>query len=321
MIHTYILYSVGVSTTTAVIDAGISIALLAVFSFSSFSIYKNYKPGSRNRLYRFLHWIAFTIIYCVITIQILSFIFKNDAYYVLFLKKSVPIRFLFTLIISAYLIVFNWLTNLISQNKENEKNQLEINKIARESELAKLHMQLQPHFLFNSLNSVNALIGKEPEQARKMIQLLSDFLRSTIKKDEDQFIVFTEELKHLSLYLEIEKVRFAHRLSVIINASSESNECLIPPLLMQPVVENAIKFGLYDNVGTVEIIINAKKENNFLLVETLNPFDPNTSYSMKGTGYGLNSIERRLFLMFQRNDLLTTERHKTIYKTILKIPQ
>ncbi len=92
------------------------------------------------------------------------------------------------------------------------KEALQLRQLAKDAELYKLRQQLQPHFLFNSLNSISALVTSRPEQARKMIQQLSDFLRGTLKKEENQWITLEEELQHLELYLDIEKVRFGHRL-------------------------------------------------------------------------------------------------------------
>src|SRR5690606_14447843 len=130
-----------------------------------------------------------------------------------------------------------------------EKRTKTAQELAREAELSKLRQQLQPHFLFNSLNSISALAGTRPEEARKMIHQLSDFFRSTLKKESQKLIPFSEELEHLTLYLEIEKVRFGHRLRTDVTCSNEALMYRIPPLLLQPIVENAIKFGLYDTLG------------------------------------------------------------------------
>ena len=121
--------------------------------------------------------------------------------------------------------------------------------MAKESELFKLRQQLQPHFLFNSLNSINALIGNRPDEARKMVQQLSDFLRGTIKKEETQWVTLQEEMQYLQLYLDIEKVRFGNRLSTAIEIGEDVSEMTLPALILQPIVENAIKFGLYDTTG------------------------------------------------------------------------
>ena len=194
-------------------------------------------------------------------------------------------------------------------------------KLARDAELASLRQQLQPHFLFNSLNSINALIGVQPEKARTMVQQLSDFLRGTVKKDDSQLVPVHEELRQLRLYLDIEKVRFGHRLSTEINSDNQSLSANLPPMLLQPVVENAIKFGLYDTVGETLITVKTFVENNVLVIEVVNPFDPTTSVPRQGTGFGLSSLQRRLYLLYARNDLLSTQQIENSFKTQIKIPQ
>jgi two-component system, LytTR family, sensor kinase len=169
------------------------------------------------------------------------------------------------------------------------------------------------------LNSINALIGLQPQKARNMIQQLSDFLRGTLKKEDHQWISLEEELQHLQLYLEIEKVRFGHRLST--EVQNETNGMKLPAMLLQPVVENAIKFGLYDTIGDITISIEAKKDDGNLVVQVRNPFDPETASPKKGTGFGLSSVQRRLYLLFARNDLLQTEIKEALFITTIKIPQ
>src|SRR5829696_9616985 len=128
-----------------------------------------------------------------------------------------------------------------------------------------------------------------------------------------------EEIQHLELYLEIEKVRFGHRLSTtIVNEAKESS---LPVMLLQPIVENAIKFGLYDTTDDIEITVKASNENGNLYVRVTNPFDAETSSPKKGTGFGLSSVQRRLYLLFARNDLLQTTTENNLFITTIKIPQ
>src|SRR6185437_16963831 len=145
-------------------------------------------------------------------------------------------------------------------------------------------------------------IVSHPEQARKMIQQLSDFLRGNLKKEEQQWVPLSEELQYLELYLDIEKVRFGHRLSTQISCDDNCMELKLPPMLLQPIVENAIKFGLYDTTEQVTISIRARLEGSYVRIEVENPFDPETSRPKKGTGFGLTSIQRRLYLIFARPD-------------------
>ncbi len=212
-----------------------------------------------------------------------------------------------------------WYT--IQDQQENEKRRNEAERLAKEAELYKLRQQLQPHFLFNSLNSINALIGLKPHEARTMIQQLSDFLRGTLKKEDNTWVSLDDELTHLQLYLEIEKVRFGHRLDTVIENETANEEYKLPAMLLQPIVENAIKFGLYDTIGTITISIQAKVENDLLIISVKNPFDPSTTLPIQGTGFGLKSVQRRLYLLFNRNDLLQTSAQENEFITTIKIPQ
>jgi len=236
-----------------------------------------------------------------------------------FLKHTWTIRFIIGFLLISGIIIIGLLWYTLREQEEINQRQAEAERLSKEAELFKLRQQLQPHFLFNSLNSISALAGSQPEKARHMIQQLSSFLRGTLKKEEQQWIPLTEEIEYLQLYLEIEKVRFGHRLQTDIHTHNAVQNALIPALLLQPIVENAIKFGLYDTTDDVLISIDATIDQQFLLVSVRNPYDPDTS-SRSGTGFGLASIKRRLYLLFARNDLLTTHADNNIFTTTLKIP-
>jgi LytS/YehU family sensor histidine kinase len=238
-----------------------------------------------------------------------------------FYSMSVLIRLAFGFLVIGCMALISVLYYTIQEQQEIEHRKSEAEKLAKEAELYKLRQQLQPHFLFNSLNSINALIGAQPQQARTMIQQLSDFLRGTLKKEEHQWTSLEEELQHLNLYLEIEKVRFGHRLTTAVINETEGIGLRLPAMLLQPIVENAIKFGLYDTTGDITITIDARKEDNYLVLRVKNPFDPETSTPRKGTGFGLSSVERRLYLLFARTDLLKTDSADHQFVTTIKIPQ
>src|SRR6516164_11685222 len=107
-----------------------------------------------------------------------------------------------------------------------------------------------------------------------MIHQRSDFLRGNLKKEEQKWVAVAEELQYLHLYLEIEKVRFGHRLDTCFEIDDHTDRLRLPPMLLQPIVENAIKFGLYDTTEEVTIAIRARLDNNFVVIEVENPFDP-----------------------------------------------
>ena len=236
-----------------------------------------------------------------------------------FFYQSIWFRGAFGLLITGFMALLSVLWYTLQERAATERRRNEAEALSRDAELNNLRQQLQPHFLFNSLNSINTLIGMQPDKARRMVQQLSDFLRGTLKQDQRQWVPFEEELAHLSLYLDIEKVRFGHRLQT--EVVDESNGMRIPVLLLQPIVENAIKFGLYDTTDDISIDIRAWTDDGALLIEVRNPYDPETSAPRKGTGFGLSSVQRRLFLLFARNDLLQTETQDNRFTTRIKIPQ
>jgi LytS/YehU family sensor histidine kinase len=189
------------------------------------------------------------------------------------------------------------------------------------AEINSLHQQFQPHFLFNSLNSISALVKSQPEQARTMLHNLSDYLRMTIQKDKIEFNTIQEEIDYLNLYLSIEKVRFGHRLSIEINLQEDCQTLLLPSLILQPIVENAIKYGLYAQIGELTISINITKVSDLLQISVTNPYDETIVSATKGTGYGLASIKRKLKLFFKRDDLLSTRQENKQFTATLLIPQ
>ena len=296
--------------------------LIAMAGYITFTSLRYYQPSYKNALY-LLAWSVTLAILSTIAHRFMMRwnIFPHEAEYEQFLYASRMIRGILMWFMISLIGVISWVWFFLQEQRAGEKREQDTMKLAREAELASLRQQLQPHFLFNSLNSISALAGSRPDEARKMIQQLSDFLRGTIKKDDQQLVTLKEELKHLQLYLDIEKVRFGHRLRTVIDKKDEAINLMLPSLLLQPLVENAIKFGLYDTIGEITIRILAHKQDSQLVIRVENPFDPQTAQPKSGTGFGLNSVQRRLYLLYARNDLLTTQQADTTFITEVKIPQ
>lgn len=252
---------------------------------------------------------------------ILYLLFSRDARYSASFAASAGIRFGITFLLIGCVSMISLLWYTQEEQQAMLKRKADAEKLEKEAELFKLRRQLQPHFLFNSLNSISSLITSQPEKARHMIQQLSDFLRGSLKKDEQQWNTLEEEFQYLRLYLDIEKVRFGHRLQTEIRYPPDVLSWKLPSMLLQPVMENAIKFGLYDTTEEVLISLEAMEEEGYLKIVVTNPFDPQTSQPLKGTGFGLSSIKRRLYLLFSRNDLLQTSREGNQFFTTLLIPK
>ncbi|WP_345950830.1 histidine kinase [Mucilaginibacter sp. PAMB04274] len=319
-LQTYIIHSFGFDWYIAGLDSMVSAVPLAAACWLIDNNLRYYQPGKGSYINLFI-WCVVLAGACTLAVRwALPFLSVGDTY-IAFLKQSLIIRLFTNFLAIGWMAMISLVWYVQQDQKENEKRKAEAEQLARDAELYNLRQQLQPHFLFNSLNSINALIGFKPDEARRMIHQLSDFLRGTLKKDDQQQVSLSEELQHLNLYLDIEKVRFGHRLQTEISCDDKCRQAMLPPLLLQPIVENAIKFGLYDTTGEVTISVRAETEDNYLLVMVQNPYDPQTSRPRHGTGFGIRGIQRRLYLLFARNDLVETYQNDDIFTIMIKIPQ
>lgn len=294
-----------------------------LFSISCFIIANAlhfYQPGKERYSY-ILVWVLCLAGMSTYLLTISIDWLLDDQGYLDFVQNSLPLRFLVGFLLIGYTAIVNILWNSQKNQSEQEKRKTDAEKLAREAELYNLRQQLQPHFLFNSLNSIVALIGNQPERAKEMIFQLSDFLRGTLRKDDQQLIPLEEEVEHLQLYLEIEKVRFGHRLELQIEITTQAMQEKLPAMIVQPILENAIKYGLYDTTEKVIISISAEVISSSLNILIKNPYDPENKIPGKSSGFGLRSVERRLFLLYGRTDLLKTKSNNKTFITQLKIPQ
>jgi len=319
-VQSLVLLWFNISLADSIIDSVISSLLLAVIAYYLGNILRYYRPGRSRFFYVFIWDLGISGVWLLVITWLLPHIIKDPSY-AAFLYKSSPVRFFVAFLITGLAAMISWVIYSYEDQRQNEKRQAEAEKLTREAELFKLRKQLHPHFLFNSLNSISALTSSRPEEARNMVQQLADFLRGTLKNEEELQVTLEEELRLLQLYLDIEKVRFGHRLDTLIEKDEASLTSKIPQLLLQPIVENAIKFGLYDTTDKVMIKLTAKRDDQLLSVSVQNPFDSSTSTSKQGTGFGLSSISRRLYLLYGRNDLLETKTEGNIFITTVKIPQ
>jgi two-component system, LytTR family, sensor kinase len=244
----------------------------------------------------------------------------NDTAYLQLLQQSVPVRWAFAFVAVALTGVITIFYQRWKDATAHQDRDTDVIVMAREAELQKLQLQLQPHFLFNSLNSINALVLINSSRARDMVQQLSDFLRATLKRADEQWITLKEELAYLELYLSIEKVRFGHRLDIQIESDDQIHIWLVPPLLIQPLVENAIKFGLYGTTEQVTIHIKTERIHDALQISISNPFDADMQ-PQEGSGFGLSGLQRRLYLLYARNDLLKTTIENNHFTVQLTLPE
>ena len=205
--------------------------------------------------------------------------------------------------------------------RSQQVNELEMRNVLRETELSMLKAQLNPHFIFNSLNSISSLTLTRPEDAHEMIVKLSTFLRYTLSNPETGLVPLKQELDTTRLYLDIEMLRFGNRLAVIWEGEEELPEgILMPHLLLQPLVENAIKHGVYERLEGSTLRLHLTQQGTDLVITLSNPTG-DTPKRPTGKGIGLQNVQSRLAHHYERNDLLQARRHEDEYTVTLRIPQ
>ena len=309
-----------IDQSIAIIDALIFALLFSLGVNMLDRVFGFYIPkGSNNWLLLGLP-LLFSLVAVLAHQYLLKWIYSDQADYLLFLKSHFYLRWAVLGVAEVLVGLIAIVVSKLEQQDEAQKREALMSELSREAELSQLRQQLQPHFLFNSLNSISALTVSQPKKAREMVLQLSDFLRGTIQKDHQQWVSLEEELGYLKMYLDIERVRFGHRLEVEFEVAEEVLSMRLPQLLVQPLLENAIKHGLYGITEDVKIILHAYKEQNYLILKIENPFDPEVT-APKGTGFGLSSVDRRLFLLFGRKDLLESKTLDSVFSVFLKIPQ
>ena len=202
--------------------------------------------------------------------------------------------------------------------KEEEENALKAEASAKEAELKMLRYQLNPHFLFNSLNSASALIAENPPRAEKMINELSDFLRYSLVNTKTETVRLKDEIEALKNYLNIEQVRFEEKLQISFDIDCEAEKFLLPNFLLHPLVENAVKYGMQTSDLPLKIEIKAESKNNKLFIEINNSgkwYNSNGN-NPQGAGMkvGIENVRKRLEQFFpSRHQFQTLERDNKVY--------
>jgi hypothetical protein len=191
--------------------------------------------------------------------------------------------------------------------------------LARDAELRALKAQINPHFLFNSLNSITALTMVDPARAREMCIKLSDFLRNTLGLGERESISWREELALSRTYLDVEQVRFGSRLRVEINVDDACDECMLPPLVLQPLIENAVKHGIATMVEGGLIRVEGHIVDGSMQVSVENDFDPD-SPSPRRHGLGLRNVRSRLATRFGDAARLTAHVENNQFRAEMVVP-
>ncbi len=230
-----------------------------------------------------------------------------------------PLLFVLGALLFWLAAVFHYLLIAFEASREAETRALELNLLAREAELKALRAQIDPHFIFNSLHSISALTASDPAAARRMCLLLADFLRETLRLGANTRISLADEFALADRFLAIEQVRLGSRLQVTRQTDPQAVECLVPPLLLQPLVENAVVHGVSQLVDGGTIRIAANRAGSMLTITLENPCDPDRART-RGVGLGLELLKKRLTTQFGTYDAVQAAEQSGYFRVEVRIP-
>lgn len=208
------------------------------------------------------------------------------------------------------------------QLREKEQKEAELHLRTNQMELALLKAQLNPHFLFNTLNSINALVGSDPEAARRVLAQLAEILRYSLESDRQPLVPLAEELRFVETYLAIEQARFGKRLQVQTAIDESAKPLLVPPMIVQPLVENAVKHGIAPKEEGGELVLRVQRQNDVLEIEVAdNGVGGNgmSSDHLLNNGRGLHNTDLRLRKIFGEASALQVSNTKDGFRVKFKI--
>jgi len=215
--------------------------------------------------------------------------------------------------------ILHYLLIAFEASQQAERRAIELSLLTRDAELKALRAQIDPHFLFNSLHSISALTTVDPAAARRMCLLLAEFLRETLRLGSSQRISLADEFALADRFLEIERVRLGPRLQVARETDPRATACLVPPLLIQPLVENAVVHGVSQLVDGGTIRIAATRGGPMLTIRIENPCDPDRPRS-KRPGLGLDRLKKRVITQFGMDGAVLVEENAGRFRVEVRIP-
>jgi len=262
--------------------------------------------------------LVFTALWMISSGILVKMVTDNPAYGD-YLNSQLTERAIGGLLCYALIVCIYYIYVYSQHNREKQLKEAEWQQQIRQAQLNALKSQINPHFLFNSLNSIASLTLTDPAKAHHMVIALSGFMRYSLRNHQDDLVTLEVELRNIGLYLQIEKIRFGDKLGYHFEIGEKCNTHLIPNLILQPIFENAIKYGVYESSVPVEILLQARKLDDCMEITVINDFDPE-SVPRKGEGVGLTNINERLRIIYGSSRLLTAELGENKFKVKMVIP-
>ena len=285
----------------AIVDGLLSQLMMGVIGLGMWYLVRYSDPNLLKRVRLFINLLLggalVVFIWLMMTYGLLRFIYRFLPDVQSYLADSLLIRYTTGFVLYLMLIAYYYLVNYYRLIGERVEAEAMLQQNVKESELAYLRAQINPHFLFNALNSVSSLIRSNPLKAQETVVELSHYLRQIMQMSKRRFVTVEEEMLHISQLLDIEQVRYSDRLTKSIHISESCNQKEIPSLILQPIFENALKFGLHESTGPATIKGDVWCDEVFLYVNISNNYEKE-AHTAKGTGKGLKNVKQRLDLIY-----------------------
>ena len=317
-------YAYGSFVTLSLIDSLVSLILYSGIALSLWYPFAFFNSGAKRVTVLISNLIASgalsITIWVLLTKLIMTTVLPDQNNYQAYWDQTFPYRigtgvFIYSLVILTYYLFVS-----LSKLSEKSAREAKLESLVKETELKMLRSQINPHFLFNSLNSISSLTITDPEKARDMVVKLSEFMRYALSRKDEQPVSLQNELENLRLYLDIEKVRFGDKLIMDEEIDSNCLDFKIPVMLLQPLYENAVKHGVYESTESVRIKTQARIIEGYFEIIISNNYE--TAPSLKrGTGTGLLNVSRRLELFYGNKASIKTTKENGIYSVTLYIPK
>jgi two-component system, LytTR family, sensor kinase len=302
-----------------------SLISYSIFAFLGLSIwwmvrYSNISEGLKTKTLQNHLW-AMILVFLIWTAASLSLLSLIDGNYHLIFIDTMIWRLLIFLPFYFILIIVYYLFASADILRDKELVTSKIESQLKEAELNALKSQINPHFLFNALNSAAALTLSNPAAAREMIVAIASFFRVSLTAGKQLYLSLEEEIDNALLYLEIEKGRFGDKIQIESKLPETMRNYSIPSMILQPIVENCIKHGVYESSIPVLIQLSFEDYESYYRILIQNTYDPLASPYKKGTGTGLINVSARLELIYKQSTLINTHKQPDTFLVSINIPK
>jgi len=318
------LYVLHLPLTIVITDALISSLMFGFLGLLAWYPTRYIPFQKQSPLYSILaHVVAGIVVlgaWVLITMVLLNAIFAYQEDYIVFLNQTLAWRAMLGALIYLVLVLIYYLVANSQKLQERLQQEERLRGMVRDAELNMLKSQINPHFLFNSLNSIASLTMSNPDEAREMIIRLSDFLRYSLKHRENEYVPLREELGRMKDYLAIEKVRFGEKLQYEFKIRGECETFLVPTMIFQPLFENAIRHSVYESVEPVNIRFTCTQEQESMKAVITNDYDPGVPVR-RGTGVGLQNVRQRIALAYKEKGSVNWTGQDGVFTVTILFPR